>query len=292
MRSWFTQEKMDNSMVTALNVIVPTRGCSWNRCYMCSYSLESIEEEFIPEFKRLMEKEFEKIKIFTSGSFLDEKELPEKVRTLILDIVREKNVKELTIETRPEYAQEAVKIQSFLGDINLEVAIGLESAHDRVLQYCINKGFRYTDFKKAVDLLSLNGIKVKAYLLVKPPFLSEYEAVEDAVYSAETIADSVDVISFNPVVIHKKTVLEYLWRNKEYNPPWLWSVIEVLNRTHQLNPHIICHPVALGKYRGIKNCRKCTYELGRLIQEYSLKNEEIMYECECKEEWRKEMEKL
>jgi radical SAM enzyme (TIGR01210 family) len=283
---------MDNHMVTALNVIISTRGCSWNHCYMCSYSLDANEEEFIIEFRKLMEKEFEKIKIFTSGSFLDERELPEKVRTQILDIIREKNVKELTIETRPEFAGEAVKIQSFLGDINLEVAIGLESAHNRVLQYCINKGFTYTDFEKAVDILSLSGIKVKAYLLVKPPFLSEYEAVEDAVYSAEAIADMVDVISFNPVVIHKKTVVEYLWRNRGYRPPWLWSVVEVLNRVHQLKPHIICHPVALGKYRGIQNCRKCTYELGRKIQEYSLRNEEIIYECECQEEWRKEMEKL
>ena len=290
MRSWFTQEVVENHVVQALNVIIPTRGCSWNRCYMCSYSLDAHEKEFIPEFKELLQKEFQKIKIFTSGSFLDKKELPEPVRTQILDIIKEKGVKEVTIETRPEYVKEAVKVQSYLGDINLEVAIGLESSNDRILKYCVNKGFTYKNFEKAVKIL--DGIKIKAYLLVKPPFLTEYEGVEDAVHSAETIEGLVDVISFNPVVIHKKTLLEYLWRNRNYTPPWIWSVIEVLNRTRNLDPRIICHPVAVGKYRGIKNCRKCTFELTQKIQEYSLKNEEIIYQCECKEQWKKEMEKL
>ena len=254
---------------------------------MCSYSLDAEEEEFIPEFRKLMEKKFEKIKIFTSGSFLDLKEVPEGLRNQVLDIVKEKNVREITVETRPEYAGEALQIQSYLDGITVEVAIGLESSNDRILKYCVNKGFTFNDFERAVNVLT--GIRVKAYLLIKPPFLTEYEAVEDAVSSAEAIEDMVDSISFNPVVIHKRTIVEYLWRNRSYNPPWLWSVVEVLNRTRNLAPHIICHPVALGKYRGIRNCKKCTYELGRKIQEYSLKNEEITHECECKKEWIKEI---
>ena len=287
MRSWFTQEVVDNTIVKALNVVIPTKGCSWNKCFMCSYSLDAEEEEFIPEFRKLMEKKFEKIKIFTSGSFLDLKEVPEGLRNQVLDIVKEKNVREITVETRPEYAGEALQIQSYLDGITVEVAIGLESSNDRILKYCVNKGFTFNDFERAVNVLT--GIKVKAYLLIKPPFLTEYEAVEDAVSSAEAIEDMVDSISFNPVVIHKRTIVEYLWRNRSYSPPWLWSVVEVLNRTRNLAPHIICHPVALGKYRGIRNCKKCTYELGRKIQEYSLKNEEITHECECKKEWLKEI---
>ena len=290
MRSWFTQEVVDNQIVQAVNVVIPTKGCSWNKCYMCSYSLDSQEREFLQEFRDIMKKEFEKIKIFTSGSFLYKRELPEPVRTQILEIVKEKGAQEVTIETRPEFAGEAAAVQSFLGDIALEVAIGPESADDRILKYCINKGFTFKNFERAVNILQ--GIKIKAYLLVKPPFLTEYEAVEDAVNSAQTIRDMVDVISFNPVAVHKETVVEYLWRKREYTPPWIWSVVEVLNRTRGLPPHIICHPVALGKYRGMRSCKKCTFELGKKIQEYSLHNEEISYECECKQQWQREMETL
>jgi radical SAM enzyme (TIGR01210 family) len=257
---------------------------------MCSYSLDSQERDSIEDFQMLLKNDFEKIKIFTSGSFLDEKELPESVRMTVLDLIKEKGVKELTIETRPEYAEEALAVQSYVGDITLEVALGLESSNDRILRFCINKGFTYADFEKAVH--ELDGIKLKAYILIKPPFLTEYEAVEDAVNSAETIQDFVDVISFNPVVIHKRTVVEYLWRTGEYTPPWLWSVVEVLNRTWKLKPHIMCHPVAVGKVRGIRNCKKCTFELAEKIQEYSITNEEIIHDCECKDQWRKEMERL
>jgi radical SAM enzyme (TIGR01210 family) len=290
MRSWFTQEVIEKQDVRVLNVVIPTRGCSWNQCYMCSYSLDSQERNFIEDFQTLLKNDFEKIKIFTSGSFLDEKELPESVRMIVLDLIKEKGVRELTIETRPEYAEKALSVQSYIGDITLEVALGLESVNDRILKFCINKGFTYADFEKAVH--KLDGIKVKAYILIKPPFLSEYEAVEDAVNSAETIQDFVDVISFNPVAIHKKTVVEYLWRTGGYAPPWLWSVVEVLNRTWMLEPHIMCHPVAVGKARGIRNCRKCTFELAGKIQEYSITNKEIIHDCACKEQWRKEIEKL
>ncbi len=292
MRSWFTKEALNDRVITALNVIIPTKGCSWNKCYMCSYSLNAEEKAFIKDFKTLLKKDVEKVKIFTSGSFLDKKELSESVRNQLLDIIKETKVKEVTIETRPEFAEEALAVQDRLGDITLEVALGLESARDRILTFCINKGFTYKDFVKAVH--TLKDIKVKAYLLIKPPFLTEYEAVEDAVYSAEAIASMVDVISFNPVVIHKKTLVEYLWRTGHYRPPWIWSVVEVLNRTSLLDPHVMCHPVAVGKYRGMRNgnCKKCTFVLAQKIQEYSITNDVIAHQCQCKDQWRKEMEAL
>lgn len=290
MRSWFTQEVVADNVATALNVVIPTRGCSWNRCTMCSYTLDAPEGPFMQDLAQLMERDFEKIKIFTSGSFLDTSELPVQTRNEILDLIRERGVKEITIETRPEYAREALSVQRYVGDIILEIAMGLESSNDRVLTFCINKGFLFKDFLKAVNILESQ--KVKAYLLIKPPFLTEYEAIEDAVNSAHMIAEMVDVISFNPVAIHKKTVSEYLWRTGSYSPPWLWSVVEVLNRTHHLSPHIICHPVAVGTRRGVKNCRVCTSRIAQKIREFSLQNKRIDFECLCRERWERELNRL
>lgn len=290
MRSWTTRERMDDQVVTALNVVIPTKGCSWNKCHMCSYALDSETTDFLPEFIALMDQDFQKIKIFTSGSFLDSEELPSPIRNKILDIIKKKKVKELSIETRPEFAEEACLVRDYLKEdnITLEVAMGLESSNDRILQYYINKGFTFKDFVRAAT--ALEGMKKKAYLLVKPPFLTEYEAIEDAVRSAEDVAEMVDVISFNPVAIHRKTLVEYLWRTGNYKPPWMWSVVEVLNRTRHLSPQIVCHPVAVGKRRGIRNCRKCTGTLARKVQDYSLDNEEITHECSCKDEWLREVQ--
>ena len=292
MRWWMTRERVDDRVVIALNVVLPTRGCSWNKCYMCSYALDSEDTNFLPEFMTIMDQEFQKIKIFTSGSFLDTRELPEPTRNKILDIIKKKKVRELTIETRPEFHEEALSVYSYLkkDSIALEVAIGLESSNDRILKYCINKGFTFKDFVKAVA--ALEGMKIKAYLLIKPPFLTEYEAIEDAVKSAEDVAEMVDVISFNPVAIHKKTLVEYLWRTGTYKPPWMWSVVEVLNRTCHLPAHIVCHPVAVGKRRGVRNCRKCTGMLAGKVQDYSLANGEITHDCHCRGEWIKEINSI
>lgn len=288
-----TEEVINTHVTDVLNVVIPTAGCYWNKCYMCSYALGSQKEEYIKDFQRVIQdKDVEKVKIFTSGSFLDKNELPEPERNNLLDIIKEKNVKELTIETRPEFVKDAATVKEYLDGITLEVALGLESSNDRILKFCINKGFTFADFKKAVVILHTIKAKIKAYILIKPPFVTEYEATEDAVHTAETIADMVDVISFNPVVVHKQTLVEYLWKNKNYNPPWLWSVVEVLNRTHFLSPHIMCHPVAVGKYRGIKNCKKCTYSIANKIREFSITNEKIEHSCACKSEWIEEMEAL
>jgi len=169
----------------------------------------------------------------------------------------------------------------------LEVAIGLESANDYVLEYCINKGFKYKDFLDASEILSSLDIKIKAYVFLKPLFLTEYESIIDAVNTCEKIEGIVDSVSINPMAIHKKTLAEYFWQKGEYKLPWIWSLLYVLNEVSDLDFYVISHPVALGKRRGIHNCGKCDRDIGKLIAEYSLKNRKIDYYHECKEEWEK-----
>ena len=49
------------------------------------------------------------MKIFVSGSFLNENEVPKEARDTILGILRdEENVKEVVVESRPEYVTEDV----------------------------------------------------------------------------------------------------------------------------------------------------------------------------------------
>ena len=85
-------------------------------------------------------------------------------------------------------------------------------------------------FVKVCETARDNGVDVKAYVLLKPPYLGEKEAIEDAVQSAIDAAPYVDKISINPVNVQKNTVVEKLWFRNEWTAPWLWSVIEVLER--------------------------------------------------------------
>jgi len=292
--SWITEEIVDGKKVRALNIVLPTRGCSYNKCYMCSYSLGIVPKENLLEIVKneLENREVKKVKIFTSGSFLDSKEIKYEDQMDIFNYLSQKDIDEVTVETRPEFVdkENLEKLKDTLNK-SLEIAIGLESANDYVLKYCVNKGITYNDFLAAAEILSSLEIKIKTYVFLKPLFLTEYESILDAVKTCEKIEEITDSVSINPMAIHKKTLVEYFWQRGEYKLPWIWSLIYVLNEISDLDFHSICHPVALGKRRGIHNCGKCDMDLRKLIAEYSLKNKKIEYYHECKEEWEKILKK-
>ncbi|HII95780.1 MAG TPA: TIGR01210 family radical SAM protein, partial [Candidatus Methanofastidiosum sp.] len=152
----------------------------------------------------------------------------------------------------------------------------------------------FENFLSASEILKKLGIINKAYLMIKPPFLTEKEAIHDAINSAKSIENIADVISFNPMTVHKNTLVEYLWNKGEYSPPWGWSIIEILKETAKLRPDIICHPVAFGRSRGPKNCKSCNREIEKRILEFSINNDVkiLEYDCDCKKEWEEELMKF
>jgi radical SAM enzyme (TIGR01210 family) len=59
----------------------------------------------------------------------------------------------------------------------LEVALGLETVHPEVLPR-LNKRMTLADFSRAVTALRAEGVAVRAFILVRPPFLSDAEGLE------------------------------------------------------------------------------------------------------------------
>lgn len=291
-------------VVNAGVVILPTLGCRWGRssgCTMCGYvydSYGSSQEEILRQFKAALKSldGIEYLKIFNSGSFFDSAEITQDTtRKIFSEINAQSEIAQVQVESRPEFiTEDALAAKDELQAI-LEVGIGLETTSDYIRENCINKNFTLEDFKKALKICRSSGVKVKAYLLVKPPFLSEKEAVEDAVTSAvDAYRLGVDRISFNPVNIQKATLVEYLWKKGEYNPPWLWSVVEILKSVKKkVKIPVLSHPTAAGKRRGAHNCGKCDREVYCGILDFSatqrseyLKN----LSCECMEKWRVQVE--
>lgn len=298
---FYNREKIQGNEGKALSIILPTVGCRWRRCNMCSYfedspSASSIDlfNVFVDEFNSAYDKEIKKVKIFTSGSFLDPKEVNQDCAKKIITFLSERGIPEVTLESRPEYIKEDyLKELAGIG-VQIEVAMGLESSNNRILQHSINKGFTFEDFLSASEVLKKLGIKNKTYIMIKPPFLTEKEAIHDAINSARAIENIADVISFNPMTIHKNTLVEYLWNKGEYSPPWGWSILEILKETSELRSDIICHPVAFGRSRGPKNCKNCNREIEKRILEFSINNDPkvLEYDCECKKEWEEELLKF
>ncbi|MGB1689383.1 MAG: hypothetical protein ACPHDM_01660, partial [Candidatus Poseidoniaceae archaeon] len=70
------------------------------------------------------------------------------------------------------------------------------------------------------------GLRIKTYLMFKPPFMSEGDALVHGAKWIRDVAERSDEISVNPMNIQKGTVIDRLFRANEYRPPWLWSLVQ------------------------------------------------------------------
>ena len=163
----------------------------------------------------------------------------------------------LLVESSPEYITTDGLDALLAAHEDIELAIGLESANDKVLKHSINKGFTVADYDRAAMLMKERGMDLRTYVLLKPPFLTEREAVEDAVATAEHAAPFSYAISLNAVNVQKGTLVERLWKDWSYRPPWLWSALEVARRCAGLGPKLLCDPTGGGTERGAHNCGEC-----------------------------------
>ncbi len=302
--SWRERDYLEGP-VDAGVVIMPTRGCSWglrSGCSMCGYvydsPLETSEGMLLEGFKEALERleGVPYLKVFNSGSFFDEREVPPGLRNKIIELVNQAGPRRLQVESRPEFVSpEVLEETRDALDAELEVGMGLETASDYIRTNCINKGFSLKDFERALGTCRDAGVPVKAYLLVKPPFLTEREAVEDAVASAVRAWEmGASRISFNPMNVQRGTLVEALWRRGEYRPPWLWSVVEILKRTAgKVEVPVLCHPTAAGKARGAHNCGDCDGEIAKAIVEFSVTQDRKHlegFECGCRDMWQDVLE--
>ena len=302
---WTGKDLLDGKPVTALTIIFQTTGCRWNNCTMCGYVYDSAQkppshDDLMKQFEyamsRCKDEEFI-VKIFTSGSFLDDGEIPPDTRKEMLSrLAEDSRVKKVIAETRPEYVtQEKVsQAVSALGK-RFEVAIGLETSSDMIRKDCINKGFTFSDFVRAGEAAKKEGTTVKAYLLLKPPFLSEGTAIKDIIESINDAAPHAGTISVNLCNVQKGTLVEEMFLRGDYRPPWLWSAVEVLRRGKELAPDtvILSDPVAAGSARGPHNCGKCDKDVAEAIRNFSLTQDTRIFDnldCDCKELWKKVVE--
>ncbi len=296
---WTERELLNGEVVDAFVIVLRTRGCAWalkSGCSMCGYINDAVRddvsrEDLLFQFKEVLEHSSREkvVKIFTSGSFLDDREIPITVRSKILSELG-KTADKIIIESRPEFITDEALETLDKGD-KIEIALGLESANDFVRRYSINKGFAFQDYVNACEIAKRHSIPVKTYLLIKPPFLSEKCAIEDAIESAKKASEYSLEISFNPVNVQRFTLVEKLWKNGEYRPPWLWSVVEVLRHASKLpNVRVVSSPTGGGKRRGAHNCGKCDHEFLKKVNDFSLMQEQDPkifdeLECGCKELW-------
>jgi radical SAM enzyme (TIGR01210 family) len=273
---------------------------------MCSYLLDGSQEkptsdELIEQFRFAMSDLEDKdaplsVKIYTSGSFLDTEEVSTEARSAILEMIgSDERVREVVLESRPEYVQDTVlsEVRRVLGDRTVEIGMGLESASDVVRTVCINKSFDLRAFRASLETAKQHNIGIRAYVLLKPPLMTERDAMVDAITTIQKAQElGVTTVSLNPVNVQNDTLVEKLWNRRKYRPPWLWSVLEVLREASRISDgwmRIVCDPVAGGKRRGSHNCGKCDSEIVHAIRDFSLNQDSSVFDkptCGCINQWK------
>ncbi len=286
-------------------VILPTRGCRWglrSGCAMCGYVNDSAssppaEEQLLHNLDTALAAlgGVRYLKIFNSGSFFDTLEISREAAAGLLSRLNGRGIERVQVESRPEFITEDVLAAAKDAlDAQLEVGLGVETTSDAIRRDCVNKNATTQDFQRAIEACVDSGVLVKGYLLLKPPFLTEDEAVGDTLKSAEELVEmGASRISINPLNVQSGTLVEYLWKRKEYRPPWLWSVIEVLRKASEtLRVPVISHPTAAGTRRGAHNCGECDAEVKKAIIDFSVTQDRaklVDVPCDCIDVWRHEL---
>ena len=301
-RVWLDEDNTPDGVRKSLTIILNTGGCRWARaggCTMCGYVAESVDGGTVPhdalmtQIEACLDHEREHaddpaslIKIYTSGSFLDEREVPAATRREIADTFADRE--RIVVESLPDFVTRE-RLTDFI-DTGLEtdVAIGLETATDRVRHDCVNKYFDFGEFVAASGVAGDVGAGIKAYLLLKPAFLTEREAITDMKSSIRRCAEHAHTVSMNPCNVQRHTMVEELYFDSGYRPPWLWSVAETLEDTTEAPAIVVSDPVGHGSDRGPHNCGECDDRVQKAIKDFDLRQDPTVFEqvsCECEHTW-------
>jgi radical SAM enzyme (TIGR01210 family) len=306
----------DGTPCSAVTVILRTKGCHWwwsSGCTFCGYFNDTRDdvtnEDLHAQWAAAKEKfdgfrEQAMVKVYTSGSLLEDREIPVAFQETVLKDCHELG-KELIVESRCEQLTETKLAWATSINPQFTVAIGLEAYDDEVLRFHVNKGFSTAAWDRAVANLERFNLRIKTYLMFKPPFMSEADALDHCVAWIKAVAARSDEISVNPMNIQRGTVIDRLHRHNEYRPPWLWSLVEMIQRAHGfIHPNggingdedqvsrLIVHPTAGGKIRGSHNCGSCDAEVVAAIERYAVSGSLLEFEgldCSCRTVWNTEV---
>jgi radical SAM enzyme (TIGR01210 family) len=175
--------------------------------------------------------------LYNLGSLLNPKEVPpEAVREIFYTLNGLPGIKKTIIESRAEYVtRESLENIRDVYPGLVEVGVGLESTNYDIRELCHHKNMPdLTVFTQAVDLLHEYGFRALAYVNQKPAFLTEKEAIDDAVTtSLYAFEKNVDAVSIEPTSIQRHSLIDFLYQRGLYRVPWLWSVREVVRGIYE-----------------------------------------------------------
>jgi radical SAM enzyme (TIGR01210 family) len=167
-------------IVPVATILLTNRECPW-RCLMCdlwkntltgSVPAGAIPGQIDYALSRLPPAR--QVKLYNSGSFFDPRAIPVSDHTRIAAQVS--GFDRVVVESHPMLVGDVCFRFNDLVAGKLEVAMGLETANPEILER-LNKRMTLQDFAAAAGRLNSNAIDLRVFILVRPPFMREDEAL-------------------------------------------------------------------------------------------------------------------
>jgi radical SAM enzyme (TIGR01210 family) len=174
------ERSREGEIVPVNTVFLTNRECPW-RCLMCDLWKNTLAETVpagaIPaqiEYALARLPDTRAIKLYNSGSFFDPRAIPLADYPAIASLLA--RFEHVIVECHPALIGEnCLRFRDTLSG-RLEVAMGLETVHPGILPR-LNKRMTLEQFAEAAELLRNSAIDLRAFILVKPPFMPDAEAV-------------------------------------------------------------------------------------------------------------------
>ena len=192
------------------------------------------------------------LKLYNSGNFFDNRAIPEQDYDRIASLIS--NFETVIVESHPKLINEKCLRFRDMIKPELQVALGLETVHPEILPL-LNKQMTLEDFKNAVSFLTKNGISSRAFILLKPPFLSESEGIYWAKKSIDfAFENGVECCTIIPVRAGNGA-MDLLIKKGDFSVPIIQSLEVVLEYGIRLNKGRIFADIwDLGLFSSCKTC--------------------------------------
>ena len=186
-------ERMDSAeIVKVATIFLTNRECPW-RCLMCDLWRNTLPDPVPPgaipaQIEYALERlpAVQAVKLYNSGSFFDRHAIPRSDHETIAAQLQ--SFARVIVECHPALVGRSAADFGERLSGRLEVAMGLETVHPEILPK-LNKQMTLQQFADAAAFLSEHAIALRAFILVKPPFLDEAGALFWAQRSLEFAFD-------------------------------------------------------------------------------------------------------
>lgn len=296
-------------------IYFPTSGCRY-ACTMCNYGFRHPvrEKEILHELDLICNYLEENapnciVILETSGSFLDERELPEPLQEKIMKWVAEtSSIQEVQIEThyRTITPEKVSKIKEIFKSKNIAFELGLESTNPEIIRI-YNKAIDLKDLLKTIWFCYENEIGISLNVMLGAPLLTINEQIVDTVSSVNWILENcpqdTSIVVF-PLNIKDYTLVKHMYNQGRYSVVYDWAFIEVIREIPQEELHrvyISWYGNRCNEFHGeqaiIKpfHCSKCNNELEDFYRSFVESTDSVQkaklikgissFKCQCKMEF-------